>query len=97
MQWVMEAYREVRETDTRVSLGPAGVPMLIDTQSTEMDKNSETHRERWRDRQRGREIDREAVGDTHTAEDGKRGLRRERQGVRDREMNTEVQRQGDAE
>lgn len=43
------------------------------------------------------ETDREAVGDTHTAGDGKRGLRRERQGVRDREMNTEVQRQGDAE
>lgn len=37
---------EVRETDTGLSLGPVGVPMLIDTRSTEMDKDSETHRER---------------------------------------------------
>lgn len=54
MQRVTETQREVRETDTLVILGPAGVPMVMDTQSTEMDRNSETHRERWRDRrQRG--------------------------------------------
>ena len=42
---------EVRETDTGVSVGPAGVAMLIDTQRTALDKDSETQRERWRDRQ----------------------------------------------
>lgn len=43
--------RKSERLTTGLSLGPVGVPMLIDTQSTEMDKDSETHRERWRDRE----------------------------------------------